>query len=413
LSIGIVIAQHCEDATHLSGVRTAQVMAPHVRLHHLARLDERLAAHLDGLLIAEEAGWRLCEAGLESMSSEVLFVATVMALETRHPDRLERLLAVAQAIPEARGGLFAAFGWSPATRLQGTVMALLSAADPFQRVLGVAACGMHRVDPGLSSASRLEDADPAVRARAWRTAGELGRLELVSTAAAAAADEDPACAFWAAWSAVLLGDRHNALEALAGIANVSGPLRERAFSLATQAMSVAQARHFLQANSHSPQDLRRLIRGTGLAGDPADIPWLIDLMANDSLTRVAGESFSLVTGTDLARLDLERKPSLTLESGPNDDPDDSDVEMDDDCGLPWPDPARVQAWWATNSSRFHSGVRYFMGEPLNAEICLKVLRAGYQRQRIAAATYLSLLNPGTSLFEWRAPAHRQQRLLAS
>jgi len=31
-----------------------------------------------------------------------------------------------------------------------------------------------------------------------------------------------------------------------------------------------------------------------------------------------------------------------------------------------------------------------------------VLKEGFQRQRIAAALYLSLLNPGTPLFEWRA-----------
>jgi hypothetical protein len=53
-----------------------------------------------------------------------------------------------------------------------------------------------------------------------------------------------------------------------------------------------------------------------------------------------------------------------------------------------------------------------MGQPLNRDHCLKVLKEGFQRQRIAAAVYLSLLNPGTPLFEWRAPARRQQRLLA-
>ena len=37
---------------------------------------------------------------------------------------------------------------------------------------------------------------------------------------------------------------------------------------------------------------------------------------------------------------------------------------------------------------------------------------GARRGAIAAALYLSLLNPGTPLFEWRAPARRQQRLLA-
>jgi hypothetical protein len=72
----------------------------------------------------------------------------------------------------------------------------------------------------------------------------------------------------------------------------------------------------------------------------------------------------------------------------------------------------VQGWWQVNAQRFQAGARYFMGAPLDGENCLRVLREGYQRQRIAAALYLSLLNPGVSVFEWRAPARRQQRLLA-
>jgi hypothetical protein len=40
------------------------------------------------------------------------------------------------------------------------------------------------------------------------------------------------------------------------------------------------------------------------------------------------------------------------------------------------------------------------------------LKTGFQRQRIAAAEYLTLLAPGTPLFNTAAPAWRQQRLLA-
>ena len=53
-----------------------------------------------------------------------------------------------------------------------------------------------------------------------------------------------------------------------------------------------------------------------------------------------------------------------------------------------------------------------MGEPVSVPHCQKVLREGYQRQRMAAAEYLCLLNPGTPLFNTRAPAWRQQRWLA-
>jgi uncharacterized protein (TIGR02270 family) len=192
-----------------------------------------------------------------------------------------------------------------------------------------------------------------------------------------------------------------------------GRFQERAFQLSVQAMSVSDAHATLRLLAQDRAKIRRLIRGAGLVGDPTYIPWLVDLMTDDKLARLAGEAFSLITGLDLAWLDLERKPPENLESGPNDDPGDANVDMDEDDGLPWPDQERIQGWWDSNSSRFQPGTRYFMGEPLNREACLRVLRDGFQRQRIAAALYLSLLTPGTPLFEWRAPARRQQRELAT
>jgi hypothetical protein len=54
-----------------------------------------------------------------------------------------------------------------------------------------------------------------------------------------------------------------------------------------------------------------------------------------------------------------------------------------------------------------------MGQPVTKEHCIQVLKTGYQRQRILAAQYLCLLEPGTPLFNTAAPAWRQQRLLAA
>lgn len=153
-----------------------------------------------------------------------------------------------------------------------------------------------------------------------------------------------------------------------------------------------------------------MIRAVGFAGDTARIPWLIGLMPDEKLARLVGESFSFITGADLAWLDLERKPPENFESGPNDNPEDEDVSMDEDDGLPWPDQAKVHVWWTVNAHRFQPGVRYFMGAPPSWEHCLQVLKDGYQRQRIAAAHYLCLLRPGTPLFNCAAPAWRQKRL---
>lgn len=49
-----IIQQHAEEAAHLRHMRSNLVSAPHVKLRHLRRLDDRLAAHLDGLAVAGE-----------------------------------------------------------------------------------------------------------------------------------------------------------------------------------------------------------------------------------------------------------------------------------------------------------------------------------------------------------------------
>jgi hypothetical protein len=72
----------------------------------------------------------------------------------------------------------------------------------------------------------------------------------------------------------------------------------------------------------------------------------------------------------------------------------------------------VQRWWDQHGGQFASGARFFMGAGPSRPHCIDVLKRGYQRQRIAAAFHLCLLDPGTPLFEWRAPAWRQQQELA-
>jgi uncharacterized protein (TIGR02270 family) len=412
-----VVTQHVEDSAVLQATRDRLTHAPHVRLEQLGRFDERLAAHLDGIAVAGSGAAPIVASTLLSPSSGVVFAATLNALgevgaNGAITDRLAQLIALSEKLPGSCRGLLAGLGWSEPAGLRGIVANLLESQSPIRRYAGVAACAMHRVDPGLASARRFEDESPLVRARAWRTAGEIGKRELVSTAAAAIVDEDPACQFWAAWSAVLLGNKHEALDVTASVAAIPGPFRDRAFQLTLQAKGPQSAHGWLAAMAQDPANLRWLIRGAGLVGDPTYVPWLIGHMADNKTTRLAGEAFSLITGLDLAWLDLEVKPPENFESGPNDNPNDPNVDMDEDDGLPWPDPVKLQAWWQANSNGFQPGTRYFMGQPLNRDNCLRVLKEGFQRQRIAAALYLSLLNPGTPLFEWRAPAKRQQRLLA-
>ena len=162
-----------------------------------------------------------------------------------------------------------------------------------------------------------------------------------------------------------------------------------------------------------PAQLRWLVQGSGIAGDPAYVPWLIGHMAKPETARLAGEAFTLITGADLDAVQLRRQRPEDFESGPTENPDDENVRLDPDEGLMWPDRPKVEKWWNASSSQFQKGTRYFMGAPVTREHCIHVLKTGYQRQRVLAAHYLCLLEPGTPLFNTSAPAWRQHRQLAN
>ncbi len=397
----------------LRNVRSVLVNSAHVRLLHLLRLDNRLAAHLDGLAVTAEFGWSVCEAQLDVPSIGSLFVATQRAIQDADSSRLERFLRLGETVSVLEPGLVSAFGWTSAQFLRGTVKALLESSTTFRRRVGISACAMHAVHPGAPLDAALRDPDTALRARALRAIGELGRLDLSTAVRRAVDDPDETCRYWAARSAVLLGDRGKGLNLLIGGCRAPGPCRESSLHLALRAMELPAARELLRLISSEPKDVRALIEAAGIVGDPHYVPWLIKQMGDPKLSRLAGESFSLITGLDLAYLDLDRRPPEGEELGPTADPDDENVAMDPDEGLPLPDPEKLAKWWEANRHAFAVGTRYFMGRPLSREHCLQVLKEGFQRQRAAAALYLSLLQPGTPLFNWRAPAWRQQRWLAS
>jgi uncharacterized protein (TIGR02270 family) len=410
--VPVVVMQHAEDAAALRTTRSVLVRAPHVKLRDLRRGDDRLAAHLDGLSIAGEYGWRLAESALERPGVGEVFVATIRAIEMRKTDALRRLLALAGAMPDTVPGLVSAFGWVSAPALQGIAKALLSSADPLALRIGLAACALHRVDPGEPLTAAPARADALLRAAALRIAGLCARQDMRGACLQALHDDDPSSRFWAARSAVLLGDRGVAAEQLLRMASVAGPHHEAALALALKLVDPASCTSLLKPLHDAAQNHRLVVRATGLCGDIRYVPWLIQQMNDPTLARLAGESFSFITGADLAWLDLEGEPPDEIEFGPNDDPEDDNVAMDEDDSLPWPDPAKVQDWWTANMQRFAPGVRYFVGEPPSRDHCLGVLRDGYQRQRIAAAEHLCLLEPGRPLFNTAAPAWRQQRLLA-
>lgn len=405
-----IINQHALEAALLWEQRRAAISAPQFALHSLAKLDDRIAAHINGLQIAGGAGWAECESQLATGDAGELFVAAVLALDTRHPKHIEDLLSLAEATAELQAGLISAFGWVSPQNSQNTLKELLTSNSPYHRRVGIAGLAINRINPGRALVDAIIDSDPVLRARAMRAAGELGRRDLVPLLRMSLADKDEACRFWSAWSGATLGDAA-ALPVLLGEVTRNGPFSARALPVLLRRMDVSAARDFLSELFGNESLARLLLNGAGYLGDPYFADALIEVMAVPELARVAGEAFTLMTGADIPDGSLEGEPPVDFQSGPNDDPDDEDVAPDPDEDLPWPNQEKVKRWWHKKKSEFQEGKRYLLGKPIDEENAQRVLRVGRQRQRIAAALELSIMNPGKPLFETRAPGFRQKKLL--
>ena len=410
--VPVVVTQHVEEAAFLWLQRDSAVHAPHYDLRDLADHEERIEGHIDGLRIAADAGWQLVAEQLQQFQEPgEVFTAGVLALESGDVERLAAVINVAGSVPETRRGFVSALGWVERRELAGTVRDMLTHGSPFMRMLGIAACAVHRADPGPALEDGAVDPNPGLRARSLRTAGMLKRLDMLPAVAHAYSDEDEDCRFWAAWSGAMLKDP-NAIARLRAFARPGSPYAARAFEVALRAMDPTAAVEWLKAIGKHKELRRLLIIGSGIVGNPVSVHWLIRQMTSPEHARAAAEAVAMITGLDIAEEDLEGEQPEGFTAGPSEDPEDEDVEMDPDEDLPWPEPAAVDAWWDANKGRFKSGQRYLLGVPVAPKPLQQVLRTGTQRQRYSAAMEIALSAPDAPLFETRAPGKRQQALLA-
>ncbi|WP_260955710.1 TIGR02270 family protein [Pseudomonas citri] len=405
-----IIEQHAEEACFLILLHDNAVRGPHYDLDDLGKLDERIDAHLDGLRIAGPVGLEILLAQLGPHTVGEMFASAVLAFETADAKVLSRLSGHLRNAIETERGYLMALGWLDWERVSPWIDLMLASPEPLFRRLGLAACGMHRRDPGPVLLTELSHADPSVLARAARTAGEVRRHDLLSAIAAHRLHADPSTRFWANWAIAQMGDGP-ALELLRPFAERPGVFQYRALCvlLAWQPReySVAWIRQLIQA----PTGRRIGIQAIGLLGDPVSVPWLIQQMSDLPYARVAGEAFSLMTGTDLALLDLELQDLPDFDAGPSDDPQDPNVAMDPDENLPWPDPQSIEQWWQANGGQCQVGTCYRLGLAHSEHSFQQILAQGQQRQRIAAACGLARFRPHDVLFPTSAPAWRQKGLL--
>jgi uncharacterized protein (TIGR02270 family) len=410
-----VAERHADEVDFLWPMRDSATNSTAHDLDTLARWDERLDAHLDGLRFAGDHGWNAALDLLKSKAEQdkgwgSAFGAAWMAVEQADFEWFAAVLDL--AVGGNRGGdkaIIAALAFASPERAQRFLRPLVTAKHAILQRMGIAAAAAHGHNLGEDLATALGGADSALRTRAARAVGQLGRRDLLRALEFLHDDSDPHCRYAAVWAGAVLSDS-TAAQMLWSFCQPNAPFLEEAICLAA-VMNPLDAPRKIREFADRGGDVRAALVGVAALGDSALVPWLFEQMRSPDHARLAANALVCLTGINLPVKRLIVKPPPAIRLGPNDDPNDENVAMDPDHGLPWPNVDALQTWWSGVRREYPAGTRFWLGKPIDQGGAEAALRAGNQKLRRAAAWYLAKMAPGRGLFEVRAPAMRQRALL--
>ena len=397
---------------HLAGAQLLfEQRSEIVNLQDLTTKDLQLDACIDGLRIAGAEAWSLLDAALAEADNSILFVATILALESKQTARLKQLLALAETENTLQAGIKEAFRWVPEDITRPLLPHLMASGTLFYQELGLHLYHQHQIHADTHLEWAITHPSIQIRHAGLNAVGDLGNTALLSPCLQALQSGPVNNRFVAARSAALLGETTLSPEALQSIVLGHNPQQDKALPILAVFLPLEATQRFLTQLRGHTNNKRLLVKVAGELGDSRNIPALIRLLADPKLARIAAFAFSFITGLDLTEHNMEADAPADFEAGPNENPEDEDVESDPDENLPWPDRDKLMQWWEQHGTDFKADTRYLMGKEITREHCLDVLEFGNQAQRKIAALHLKKMNPASPLFLIDAPAWRQQARL--
>jgi len=401
-----IYEQYVDDASFLWMLRTVVIDQPHYTKAEIRELEERIESQLNGLLTSASPGWSACANGLEIAEPGEVFVAAVVAFTNNDAANIQKTIVTGFKSDENFKGLVSALGWLPENIASPWIKKLLLSKDLNHKYLALSACSVKRINPAeyLNKIFSRDDCKRHIKlySRALRLVGELKRQDLIPFLNEAMESENKEIKFWACWSLILLGNFDFA-RYLEEYIFQQGPLQSRAVNIAFRVLPIDQARALISKLSNDKEQIRVIVQATGVLGDPHAINWLILKMRESAFSRLAAESFTMITGYDLDKNNLERDIPTHIYTHPGDS-DEENTKEDPDANLPWPDYQQVTDFWQGVSHNFTPGQRYFMGQLITPEVLNSQLLFGNQRQRHAAGLELALVDSALKLLNTKARA---------
>lgn len=404
-----IIEEHVSEISGLWECRASAVKQSNQQLPSLLKLDHRIEKHIAALRLDADASWAFAlEALSDFCGPGEAFVAAILGFSGGEGFRIRRVLNVSREDPAAFKGVVSAMGWLPTETIRPWLQRWLLSNDMDDKYLAVAACSVQRLHPGdelrhilLRSACR--DHVP-LYSRALRLIGELKcvdfKAQLTDIGNECLKDDgiDDSIAFWSSWSAAVLGEEPTD-DCLEQYIVADNPYQHIGVDNFFRCLSNDRSREWIELLADACP--RRAVGASAALGDPQAIDWLIEMMHDAKLARLAGAAFSMITGVDL---DREKLGLVQLCEASEVD----EASFDEDSLLDWPDPNKVAEYWQSHCGDYQFGHRYLLGNKIEAMHLHAALPGAYQKQRRAIAFELARCGATDTILNMSARLSRLQ-----
>lgn len=327
-----------DNASFLWILRGRQRREPHVYPEHIAELDGRIQANLDGLLLYGEEAWAIAVANGEFPQGGEAFCLGYLAFHSEDVTKIQYATEFALQNDETFKGLVSALAWLPGIKVHPWIKQFFHSKNLAHKRLALAACRVRREDPAgfLTQIFERQDCvdNSSLIAEALRAVGFFKRTDLSMRTASFLTHSDPQIVFWAVYTGLRLGNSACA-EILksycTGVDETLKPFEPKALLLAMHHLPADTARGWISEWVEQGL-LRTAIKACGLLADTASIPWLVNQMESADLNRLAGEAFYLITG-------------LTAPEGSalNTQAEEEETDKPEDESLPWVDVHKISS----------------------------------------------------------------------
>ncbi len=370
-----IYREHLQEISFLHEHRKAALGDPEFSLADLHELEERLEAHLDGLVIGADAAWALCQEQVDEGDPGEVHGAIRVCCRC---DKAAAVVEIAKKVdwgdPATQEGFVDALKHDLPSAWKGNIGEWLPVGEGHLGAALAAAVGYKRLPLGSLLCEAARGAPPELVPQYLRALGQLREPAAITV-----------------FQEHLGAAAHEAGRLAAiGSLRLGGPRARAQIEQSAEAFSWTPIPLALGGSGSTGEVLPRLARkhGTpeaviavGLYGDPLGVETLLALLAKPECAEAAALALHLMTGAPLFE-DAEVPAEATPSPGPE-----ANEDTEDPAKKKEPDPRDrpdivhrlAQApelwgkWWRENQNQFRSGQRYRLGELRSATVALGCL----------------------------------------